>query len=246
MHCVYHPLNPAHVGCSSCGRGLCPACDHRIKGSPCCQDCIVAGIDLLRRNRQQGRPGRAPQKSKSANAATLLALVPGLGAAYNGQNVKALLHFAVTTGLWHLADIFERPFAPLFLLGGVAFYLYTIYDARQSAERQREGEDLRTEDEQLKHRLRQRAPVWGGLLVGVGVLSFLHLFFDAQMYGLWPLLLIAAGVYLLRGFQRFSRPQTAAAAYQTPPPSVIVTPYDRGAAAGEHSGYEARRFDQGR
>ena len=175
----------------------------------------------------------------------LLALIPGLGAAYNGQNIKALLHFAVTAGLWHLTDIMSAPFSPLFLLAGIAFYLYSIYDAKQSADRQREGEDLQIEDQKLKSSLRERAPIWGGIILGVGVLSFLHIVFDAQMQGLWPLLLIGAGVYLLRGFQRLSRPgKGEPATYQTPPPSVIGSPYER--RSGDYSNFEARRYDQGR
>lgn len=248
MNCIYHPANPAHVGCSSCGRGLCPACDHRIKGSPFCQDCIVAGIDLLRRGRREsarGESGATPRiKLKSPRVAALLALVPGLGAAYNGQNIKALFHFAVTAGLWHTADMLSRPFEPLLMLAGFAFYLYTIYDAKQSAERQRAGEDLRLEDERIRRSLRERSAVWGGILIGVGALSLLHIFFDAQLYGLWPLLLIAAGVYLLRGFQRLAQSEPDEYTHHTVPPSVISTPYER--RSSDYPGFEARRYDQGR
>ena len=41
MSCAYHLTNRAVVQCSRCGRPLCPACDHRIRGFPYCQDCIV-------------------------------------------------------------------------------------------------------------------------------------------------------------------------------------------------------------
>ncbi|MDM7923150.1 MAG: hypothetical protein QUS14_12695, partial [Pyrinomonadaceae bacterium] len=47
-NCAYHSQNVAVVQCNGCGKALCPACDHRIKGFPYCQDCIVQGIDLLR------------------------------------------------------------------------------------------------------------------------------------------------------------------------------------------------------
>ena len=47
MNCAYHIHNPAVVNCNGCGKPLCPACDHRIKGFPYCQDCIVMGVDLL-------------------------------------------------------------------------------------------------------------------------------------------------------------------------------------------------------
>ena len=48
MYCGYHAKNPAVVQCNQCARWLCPACDHRVRGFPFCQDCIVAGVELLR------------------------------------------------------------------------------------------------------------------------------------------------------------------------------------------------------
>ena len=53
MNCAYHSVNAAVVNCNGCGKPFCPACDHRIKGFPFCQDCIVAGVEMLR-NRGNG------------------------------------------------------------------------------------------------------------------------------------------------------------------------------------------------
>lgn len=243
MNCVYHPANLAHVRCSSCGRGLCAACDHRIKGTPHCQECIVAGIDLLRR-RNRGAGERVRVREKSPLIATLLGVVPGLGAAYNGQNVKALVHFLVVAALLHLVDILPGSLGPIFALGGLAFYLFSIYDARRTAERLRAGEDLSEDEARLRRSLRDRAPVWGSVLIGLGMVSFLHIVFDAQFHGLWPLLLIAAGIYLLRGFKRISRGTTTSSAHRAPPPSVIGSPYER--PDGEYAGLEVRRSEGGR
>ena len=52
MNCAYHSQNVAVVGCNGCGKPLCPVCDHRVKGFPFCQDCIVQGVDLLRQQNQ--------------------------------------------------------------------------------------------------------------------------------------------------------------------------------------------------
>ena len=103
MNCAYHIQNVAVVQCNSCGKPLCPTCDHRIKGFPYCQDCIVLGVDLLR---QQSHSNYVPfvKKRTSPIAATLLSIVcPGLGAAYNGQTIKALVYFAVFVGLFQMA-----------------------------------------------------------------------------------------------------------------------------------------------
>ncbi len=81
MNCAYHLRNPAAVQCSRCAKPLCPACDHRIRGFPFCQDCIVAGVEMLQ---QQSRAALTPgvvRRKSSPFVATLLSIVPGLGAA---------------------------------------------------------------------------------------------------------------------------------------------------------------------
>jgi len=96
-----------------------------------------------------------------------------VGAAYNGQNIKALTHFLAVAGLWVMADIFGMPLEIAFGLGCAGFYFYSIYDAFQSAQRLRRGEDLSVEDERLKLFLRQRMNLFGALLIGVGALAML-------------------------------------------------------------------------
>ncbi|HYV24471.1 MAG TPA: hypothetical protein VE969_04475, partial [Pyrinomonadaceae bacterium] len=91
MNCSYHMKNPATVQCSQCARALCPACDHRIRGFPFCQDCIVAGVEMLRYQRSQTSDANVIRRQTSPFIATFLSLfVPGLGAAYNGQTSKAI------------------------------------------------------------------------------------------------------------------------------------------------------------
>ncbi|HWQ32134.1 MAG TPA: hypothetical protein VNQ79_04560 [Blastocatellia bacterium] len=238
MNCAYHPVNQANASCHSCGRGLCPSCDHRVKGYPYCQDCIVAGIEMLRRSSQSGQSS-SPARSKSPGIATLFGLIPGLGAAYNGQNIKALVHFAVTVGLWELADVFNTS---LLGLAGVVFYLFSIYDARQSARRIRAGEDLSGEDERLKQALRENTHIWGSLLLGIGVLAilntFMHHLFFFRVPGLMPLLLLVGGFFLLKHYlHRPGGDETGDWQHRVPPPSVIQQPYDN-----RYTGTETRRF----
>lgn len=229
MKCVYHPANSASARCSACERPLCPACDHRIKGIPCCQDCIVTGIETLRRNTAAGQR-IVHHQEKSPLLALLLGLIPGLGAAYNGQNIKALAHFVAVVGLWVLADIFDSPLEVAFELGGAACYFYSIYDAFRSAQRLRRGEDLSVEDDRLKLFLQQRMYLFGGLLICVGALATLDFIFPKLLNHYWPSLLIIAGVYVIWNYQRNRRDSQARTAYRTPPPSVIPSSFDRGAS----------------
>lgn len=241
MNCAYHPINVANARCSACMRGLCPACDHRIKGYAYCQDCIVAGIETLRRSSRQDQRHSPRASEKSPGVAALLGVVPGLGAAYNGQNIKALVHFAVIVGLWQIADILQVLF---FGFAGVFFYIYSIYDAHRSAQRLRMGEDLSAEDERLKQLLRENTHIWGSVLVGVGLLSALSLFISRwYLSRLWPLFLVGIGLYLLREYHRArSISEPAMRSYRTPPPSVISKYYD--SSAGEYARTDASRFDK--
>ncbi len=230
MKCVYHPINAASARCAACARALCPACDHRIKGYPYCQDCIVAGIETLRRSAASGQRIRHHSEERSPVAAFLLGLIPGLGAAYNGQNIKALTHFVVVIGLGTLADVFRMPLEIAFGFGCAAFYFYSIYDAVRSAQRQRRGEDLIEEDERLKSFVQQRMNLVGGLLISVGALAILNIFLPGLLNRYWPVLLILAGVYFIWSYQRGSHEPQAKTVYKTPPPSVITSSLDRGAS----------------
>ena len=103
MYCSYHAKNPAVVQCNQCARWLCPACDHRVRGFPFCQDCIVAGVELLRHS--HASPSHILRRKSSPFVATLLSFVPGLGAAYNGQTSKAIVHFAIFASFFQMAVV---------------------------------------------------------------------------------------------------------------------------------------------
>jgi hypothetical protein len=243
MNCVFHLTNTASARCNACERPLCPACDHRIKGSPYCQDCIVAGIETMRRNVSAGRhafnqTGR--QEEKSPLIALLLGLVPGVGAAYNGQNIKALTHFLAVAGLWVLANAFGMPLEIAFGLGCASFYFYSAYDAYQSAQRLRRGEDLRVEDERLKLFLQRRMNVFGALLIVLGALAMLDFWIPNLLHRLWPVLLIIAGAYLVGSYYRGRRAPQVRAVYQNPPPSAVTSSLDTGARDMASTQYRER------
>src|SRR4030088_1048661 len=94
LYCTYHPKNPGVVQCSQCARPLCLACDHRIRGFPFCQDCIVAGVEMLRYQQSRTSDAHVIRRKTSPFVATLLSFfVPGLGAACSRQPSKALVVF---------------------------------------------------------------------------------------------------------------------------------------------------------
>ncbi len=187
--------------------------------------------------------GTRPQQRadiKSPGVAAFLSLIPGLGSAYNGLIIKALVHFAVVVGLWELNDLFD---SILFGWAGFAFYVYSIFSAFQDAKRLNAGADLRGEEEELKRLLHEKTNVWGTGLIGIGVLAILRWVLPYPFVSrLWPLLLIGLGAYLLMLYRREPKiritnqlPPT----FQSEVPPVIS--FDP--VAHDYTQAETRRFD---
>ena len=77
------------------------------------------------------RQYRTNHSKGKARLAALCAVLPGMGAVYNRQNVKAIVHFFAIIGLFQLSDL--NIFEALFGMAGVAFYVYSIIDAYRTA-----------------------------------------------------------------------------------------------------------------
>jgi len=200
MNCAYHGQNVAVVNCNGCGKPLCPSCDHRIKGFPFCQDCIVSGVELLR-NYNQSSYAPIIKRQTSPFVATLLSLVcPGLGAAYNGQTTKALVYFAVFVGLFQMAVLTGG--MPLFVLGFMGMWLFAALDSWRTARLLRSGVTPNNAEDIIVQRFASNPKLWGIVLTALGASFFLNVFFNIRflMRGILPVLLIGMGIYLLRDF----------------------------------------------
>ncbi len=201
MNCAYHTENVAAVNCNGCGKPLCPACDHRIKGFPYCQDCIVEGVELLR-NRNQAVFVPIVKKQTSPIIATLLSLIcPGLGAAYNGQTSKALVHFLVFIGLFQMAILTGG--TALFVLGFLGMWCYAALDSWRTAQMIRSGVSPNSAEDVLVDRFSGNARIWGVVLTVIGISFVLQTLFDFEQIlsrFILPLLLIGLGIHLLRTY----------------------------------------------
>ncbi len=200
----------------------------------------MAGVETLRRNLTGAPPPHPNQNAHSPLIAGLFGLVPGLGAAYNGQNIKALLHFIVPISLLQLGDIFSHQVELPLFLGAAAFYVFSIYDAVRTARRAALGEDIQSEDAALKRMLRENTTTLGALLTGVGVLTLIDLFFPYHVQRFWPFLLILAGLFLLRNYRQQQAAQPIVQSLPGRPPSVVGAPYER---AESNLVNAERRFD---
>jgi len=209
MTCAYHPGQPMTASCQSCRRSLCRACDHRIRGLPYCQDCIVAGIELWRLQQQRppnpwasspaaGNSIPLARSKRSILLALLCGIFPGLGAVYNGQNVKALLHFTLIAGLWTLADLFSGSLESLLGGAGVALYIYALIDACRTARQANLGIDPQIEDERIRAWLRGNTNLAGIGLIGIGSLTTINTIFPELLNRFWPVILVLLGLFLVR------------------------------------------------
>jgi hypothetical protein len=220
MYCGYHAKNPAVVQCNQCARWLCPACDHRVRGFPFCQDCIVAGVELLRHH-SSANPGHILRRKSSPFIATLLSFVPGLGAAYNGQTSKAIVHFAIFASFFQMAVVTQG--LHFFILGVIGTWLFSAVDACRTAQLMRAGLSPDAEDDVIARRLYGNPFAWGTTLIIIGTLFLLHTLLGVTL----PIkeLLVGLGAYILfdlikrkKGSDRIVRFDS-----RRPPPSVVAT-----------------------
>ena len=132
MDCVNHSGENAAAYCQSCGKPLCQACVRKgPSGQIFCQPCFVAWQSTQRPYVPPPFGGPSP------GLAAVLGLIPGVGAFYNGQAVKGLVHvviFAVLVSASHVYGVFG-----LFV---AAWIFYQVFDAYHTAKARRDGDPL--------------------------------------------------------------------------------------------------------
>jgi hypothetical protein len=207
MICAYHADVESSAFCIQCGKPLCNSCVRQIRGNVYCEDCLAQNIERTAPVKP-GPPTRRPAGGASPEVAFILGLIPGVGAIYNAEYFKAAIHLLIFGGLVTIAD--SGPSS--FVLGLLAFgfYIYMPFEAYYTAKKRklaREGIDLETPFDQLNEHFGEikNKELWGGVfLIAVGALFLLDNFNIIQVENvarLWPILLIAAGVFLIKRFQ---------------------------------------------
>jgi len=178
----------------------------------------VQGVDLLR---QQSRTNHVPfvQKRTSPVIAAILSMIcPGLGAAYNGQTVKALVHFAVFVGLFQMAVLTGG--TPLFVLGFMGMWCFAALDAWRTAQMIRSGLTPDVAEDVLVRRFSGNPKLWGIVLTVLGVSFVFNRFIDRGFLTrvILPVMLIGLGIYVLRGY--IFRPRSEMSKWSDPTPQT--------------------------
>ncbi|MGH9378119.1 MAG: LiaI-LiaF-like domain-containing protein [Terriglobia bacterium] len=200
MKCANHPEAEVVAYCGHCGRALCAACRRDVRGISYCENCLAS-----RMQSSTLPPVFGSDLGPQPGLALFLGFIPGVGAIYNGQIMKAIIQVLIFGSLIALSGRAGEAFGTIFGLGAAAFYFYMVIDSYQTARHKQMGQTV--EEWPGFGDLRMNAPISAIVLIGLGLLFLLDnlgvpVFQDASSY--WPVLLIVIGVLLLQ--RRLNRP----------------------------------------
>lgn len=132
MDCVNHSGVTATAYCQNCGKALCANCVRNAPGGQIfCEPC-----------QQEWQGFRQPFVSPppgvpSPAVAAVLGLIPGVGAMYNGQLIKGLIHVVIFAALISATNVWG-----IFGLLIAGWVFYQVFDAYHTAKARRDGEPL--------------------------------------------------------------------------------------------------------
>jgi len=210
MKCAVHSDVDAVGYCRNCGKAMCSTCVRPVRDVLYCEECLagivgIAGASPAGTASVPAASGALPpplptRSSSSPGLAFALGFVfPGLGAVYNGQYNKALVHLVVfATFIFGLSSNMDDSLKAVFgiLLAGFIFYM--AFDSMRTAEAKRVGAASADPLEAWS----TNRPVGPVILIALGVLLLLSKFDWFPWYRIsqffWPALLIAAGIWMMR------------------------------------------------
>jgi hypothetical protein len=152
MNCANHPDRERTAFCQNCGKPLCAECIRNVGTSVFCEPCLAArvagsapaaGYGYTRPPGYSGvppvyhqGPPRGPAEPNPGLAA-LLGFIPGVGAMYNEQYAKGIVHLIVFAVLVSLADA-----SSVFWLFVWGWVFYMVIEAHHTARARRDGTPL--------------------------------------------------------------------------------------------------------
>ena len=129
MDCVNHSGVSATAYCQNCGKALCANCTRTVAGGQVfCEPCSMAWQSF------QQPFVVPPMGGPNPVGAAVLGLIPGVGAMYNGQFFKALIHVVIFAVLISITDHYG-----IFGLFIAAWIFYQSFEAFHTAKARRDG-----------------------------------------------------------------------------------------------------------
>ncbi len=216
MNCQNHLEVPATAYCRTCGKPVCNDCRRDAYGTVFCAEHAPAPAAAPPPPASGPRaPSGAPPigyvySDVSPGLAFALGWIPGVGAIYNGQYAKGLVHAVIFGILCSILDSNLHGLDVIFAMMLTAWIFYMAFEAYHTALKRRRGEAVDEYSSLIDFRSRGRFPMAGVALILLGAVLLLHTLDILNLEYLaryWPVLLIAAGVWLL--YIRFTGPDAA-------------------------------------
>jgi len=218
MTCANHPEAAATAYCRTCGKPLCTECKREAEGTIFCAEHVPAPSPYTAAPPSSTPHNIAPPTASPYTApvtsggpvpvlAFLLGFIPGVGAIYNGQYAKGLIHaviFGILVSILNGRDYNggrHPAMEPLIGILLAAWIFYMAFEAYHTAKNRRDG--LRGEDVSSllqMDRSSGRFPVGAIILIAIGGLLLLdttNLISIDRLLRLWPVGLILIGAYML-------------------------------------------------
>ena len=195
MNCYVHTEAEAVAYCRICGRPLCGSCQRLAQGSVFCPEHEPAPEPAPQASQPVSQPG-----TPSPGLAFVLGLIPGVGAVYNGQYVKGLVHVIVLGTLISLvqsAGSLEALFGLLIAL----WFFYMAFEAYHTANRRLHGLPVDEFSSLIPLRAPKNSSIAGPvalmLLGGLFLVMTTRPEWMREVLRWWPVVLIVAGGYML-------------------------------------------------
>jgi TM2 domain-containing membrane protein YozV len=256
MNCYLHPDTAAVAFCRSCGRPLCAVCQQPAEGTVFCVDHVPVWNNPANPSFTNTPPDPMDNAAASASnpyfqpasaspvvdpatispaLAFLLGWIPGVGAIYNGQYMKGLVH-AIVFGL--LITLISNSDGtggqPLFSVVLAAFVFYMPFEAFHTAKKRRMGVPVDEWSSLVaRNRYSSRTPVGPVVLIILGVLFLLdtlRIIEFRELARYWPVLLILVGAFML--YNRINGVAGAAPSVPPPVPPFTDPPYPNSPNSG--------------
>jgi Domain of unknown function (DUF5668) len=209
---------PNIVGyCRACGKALTEAEARSAHGTIYCQDHIpieqaTEALRPMPMPAAEQSPYTSPYTAKipppiphpevSPGIAFFLGMIPGVGAIYNAQYAKGLIHVVIFGLMISILDSHAGNLEPLMAMLLAGFWFYMAFEAYHTAKRRQLGEPVDEFSSILPMRgtAAPRFPVAPVVLIVLGViflLDNLDLLDIGRLLRYWPVALIALGAYML-------------------------------------------------
>lgn len=245
MNCANHMDVAATAFCRNCGRPLCQACQRPVAGTILCDEHAPASSAWSAAPpppgaapyTAQNSPGAPPYSGSAApvpgspyargsgvspGLAFVLGCIPGVGAIYNGQYAKGLIHALIFGLILSIESSGAAPgMEPLMgIMAGIWFF-YMAFEAYHTALKRQRGEKV---DEfssifPLQRQPGRSFPVGPVVMIALGVVFLLNTLEIVRMSDVlryWPVFLIVMGGYMLYTRVTESTPEEAPPVHAVP------------------------------